>query len=88
MLFRIVDGKSGNPIANAFVEILNPKNGKRLHRGETNKHGEYAFKSYYERLRVVVKESTHEDLSANLYLPPQDKLRVVIPMTNQCLAKN
>ena len=88
VLFRIVDGKSGNPITHALVEIVNPKNGKRLHRGETNKHGEYAFKSYYERLRVVVKESAHEDLSANLYLPPQDKLRVVIPMTNQCLAKN
>jgi hypothetical protein len=88
VLFRIVDGNSGDPIAHAFVEIVNTTNGKRLYRGETNKHGEYAFKSYYERLRIVVKESEHEDLSANLYIPNQDNLHVVIPMTNQCLAKN
>ena len=88
VLFRVVDGNSGDPIAHAFVEIVNPKNGKRLYRGETNKNGEYSFKSYYERLRIVVKESEHEDLSANLYIPNQDNLHVVIPMTNQCLAKN
>ena len=88
VLFRVVDGNSGDPIAHAFVEIVNPRNGKRLGLGETNKKGEYAFKSYYEELRIMVKDSDHEDLSAHLYIPNQDRLRFVIPMTNQCLAKN
>jgi hypothetical protein len=88
VLFRVVDGNSGDPIAHAFVEIVNPKNGKRLGLGETNKKGEYAFRSYYEELRIIVKDSDHEDLSAHLYIPNQDRPRFVIPMTNQCLAKN
>ncbi len=87
VLLRIVDGNSGDPIAHAFIRIINQETGNKLEQGETNENGEFAFKSYYESLRIRIRDRSHQDLLAKLRLSNRDRLRVVIPMTNRCLAK-
>ena len=82
---RVIDIESGAPIPRASIKISNPTSGTAFAQGSTDDQGEFVFKAYYERLRIRVKDGAHQDLSASLYLPSPNKLRVLIPMSGRCL---
>ena len=83
----IVDSNTGNPIAHAFVSVINPRTGDKVDHGRTDANGEFPLRLYAGQLRINVKHRPHQDLAATLNFPNQDQLRVVLPMANRCLAK-
>jgi S1-C subfamily serine protease len=84
---RVIDIESGAPIPRASIKVGNAKSGTAFAQGITDEQGEFVFKAYYERLRIRVKDGAHQDLSATLYLPSPNKLRVLIPMSGRCLPR-
>jgi hypothetical protein len=84
---KLVDSETGAAIQKAHVKVSAFKSNTAFAEGNTNEQGEFAFKLLYERFRVRIKDSAHQELAVNLHLPGTSGLRVVIPMKRRSPAK-
>jgi S1-C subfamily serine protease len=83
----VIDSESGAPISRASVKVSGPQSNSPVAQGDTDEHGEFVFKLYYERLHVRVRDRAHQEIAATLHLPSPNRLHVLIPMTGRCLAR-